>query len=641
MKKLFLLASLFSLVVHADYTTGKRITASDIIQGTKSVENFIKDSPPKSGVTKGWSCYADAAGTRPVDGTGGSPNVTWTATSTSPVKGPGAFVFTKGGSANRQGQGCSYTFSVDVADRAKVLDIEAEYLVGSGTFVPGTSSTNSDVIVYIYDVTNSTLIEPSSIKLLSNNTTLSDTFRASFQTSATGSSYRLIFHVSTTSTADYTLKFGDISVAKSKYSYGTPITDWSAQETTSGTHVSNVTYNRKWRREGDSIRERIQITYTGATTSSALQVNTKYTIDVSKLNGGALNNTESLGVCALTDVSTGFRYVGSVAVGSAATQIRCGGDAAATGNWSDTNPVTIASGDYIEIDVLYPATGLSSSVQMSDRTDTRVVSFVGTVPTQSLTANVTDISATTEKDSHGAWSGTVYTVPVSGDYKISSFIYSAATAFNSKVYVNSSFTRYIGYHAASFGGGGTVILPNLKTGDTISVRSNTTATIASDAGQTISISRISGPSAIAASELVTAKFTTDTARTTNNTTPTIVYEDEIWDSHSAYNNSTGEFTCPISGRYIASGGYALSGVAGTVGHANILRIFKNGSIDTDLAANVVQTTTSIVNRSYGSAGFSCVYGDIITFRFYSDTANTLNSGAAGVSNHITLNRVGF
>jgi C1q domain len=139
---------------------------------------------------------------------------------------------------------------------------------------------------------------------------------------------------------------------------------------------------------------------------------------------------------------------------------------------------------------------------------------------------------------------------------------------------------------------------------------------------------------------VSAKFSTASARTINNTTPTIIYEVEAWDTHNAYNTSTGEFTCPVAGKYLISGGFTTTGTATTVGHANILRVFKNGSLDSDLASSMAQTTTAITHRGYGSAGISCAASDVLTFRFYADTASTLNSGAGSVSNHVTVMRIG-
>lgn len=53
-----------------------------------------------------YSAYADAAGSSPVDGTGGSPSVTITQTTSAPLSGVASGLITKD-AANRQGEGVS------------------------------------------------------------------------------------------------------------------------------------------------------------------------------------------------------------------------------------------------------------------------------------------------------------------------------------------------------------------------------------------------------------------------------------------------------------------------------------------------------------------------------------------------------
>lgn len=150
----------------------------------------------------GYSAYADAAGATPVDGTGGSPNVTIARNTTTPLRGTGDFLLTKD-AANRQGQGVSYDFTIDLADRSQNLEISFDYSTG-GTFVAGTSS---DLRVFVYDVTNTTVINLKNRYLLSS----SGKFRSQFL-ATTSTSYRLIIHVATTSANAYTLNFDNVLV---------------------------------------------------------------------------------------------------------------------------------------------------------------------------------------------------------------------------------------------------------------------------------------------------------------------------------------------------------------------------------------------------------------------------------------------
>jgi hypothetical protein len=159
--------------------------------------------------TTGWATYADAAGTTPVDGTGGSPTCTWTRTTTTPLSGAGSFLFTKDG-VNRQGEGASYDFTIGTGEKGMYLNIRFIYTVTSGT---GSYASN-DMIVYIYDVTNGALIQPDNYayKIKTTVTNVSQELTCSFKAATNSTSYRLIFHVSSTSTNAYTVKFDNITV---------------------------------------------------------------------------------------------------------------------------------------------------------------------------------------------------------------------------------------------------------------------------------------------------------------------------------------------------------------------------------------------------------------------------------------------
>ncbi len=155
--------------------------------------------------TTGWATYADAAGATPVNGTGGSPTCTWTRTTSSPLSGAASFLFTKDAS-NRQGEGASYDFTIDAQDQAHLLGIHFSYYVASGTYAA------SDMTVYVYDVTNSALITPKAIAIQTTARIMD--FDATFLAVSNSTSYRLIFHVASTSANAYTVKFDNVVVYK-------------------------------------------------------------------------------------------------------------------------------------------------------------------------------------------------------------------------------------------------------------------------------------------------------------------------------------------------------------------------------------------------------------------------------------------
>ena len=107
-----------------------------------------------------------------------------------------------------------------------MMDLMFEYIVGSGTFAAGSDATNSDLMVYLYDVTAGQLIEPTGgSKLYTSSTTLKGDYRGWFQSTLGSKKYRVCLHQATTSASSYTLKVDAGKVQKSKQVVGTIITD--------------------------------------------------------------------------------------------------------------------------------------------------------------------------------------------------------------------------------------------------------------------------------------------------------------------------------------------------------------------------------------------------------------------------------
>lgn len=615
--------------------------------------NLITNGDAESGTT-GWATYADAAGTRPVDGTGGSPNVTWTTSSSSPLYGVNSFLFTKD-AANRQGQGASYAFTVQPAHQAKVLNISFDYIVSSGTFVAGTSSTDSDIIAYIYDVTNSTLIEPSSIKLLSNSSSIADRFNASFQTSATGTSYRLILHCASTSASAYVVKFDNIQVSPSNYSYGTPITDWQDYSltigavTTAPTQGAGATKTAKFRRIGDSIEIHFNYFQTAAGSAGSgmylLPLPTGFTIDTSKitvttnsnsvggntLGNGSISSTttqNSSTACPLivTAYNTTNLQLARVTPGTSSLNMWGSGDLSMA-----TNPL------YVSFLASVPCVGLSSSVQMSDQTDTRVVDMLveKTSTQSSITANTTKITYDTVlKDSHGMWSSDTATIRVAGDYILTVGYKTATSSTTCLLYKNNSSYKTLGTPNSTYHLVFTRMLENLKVGDTLDLRQGSTENSVGDSSGAyfISLSRIAGPNQIAASETVRASYYCSTNQAATSSAP-INFDTKEYDSHGAVTTGSGwKFTAPMPG------GYNLCGaLAHTTATAHGTLIYKNGSA---YKGFMDFTTTTGFVQSF-SVDVQMNQGDYIEIR---PSANITFSGgaltASGTS-HIAIKRIGL
>lgn len=598
--------------------------------------NFVIGGDAEGGSI--FATYKDAASAIPADGTGGTPTISSASTtSTNPLSGANSFLLTHPAS-NAQGEGWSYDFSIDLANKAKVLKIEFDYILNSGTFIAGSSGVDSDIEVYIYDVTNGTIIQPSSYKLLSNSSTVADHFSATFQTASNSTSYRLIFHCATTAASSFVLKLDSLSIAPSTYVFGTPITDWVT--TTVTCNLTNQATLAKKRRVGDSIEYAIQTKFSGTPGAALATWTLPDTIDAVKLAQGTVSTVDSRGQANIYDASTSITYTGSVATASSTgVQIFVHNTSSAL---SASVPVSFTTSDYIELSFSVPVVGLSSSVQMSDQADTRIVSFFGVnAGTQAVTSGTTNVNFTASKDSHSAWTGSTYVVPVPGDYNVATAIYSTGAAVQSAAYVNGTIRGYIGYSVANTGSGGSILLTNLKVGDIVSVRALNTLTIASDASQTISISRVAGPSSIAATESINCRYTTSSSQAmANNADTTILYDTKDYDTHGAYNTSTGIFTAPISGKYHVDAKFRTVGYTGGP-NTHVIRIYKGTPSQTLISQGGSQAlAVSISWSAQVGDTIQLNAGDQIILKCFQDSGTSRNLSGSNVDNFFSIFRVG-
>jgi len=307
--------------------------------------NYIKNALFTSNTTTGWATYADAAGTTPVDGTGGSPNVTFTAVSGATVRETYAGRLTKDAS-NRQGQGASYNFTIDAADTGRPVSIAFDFLA-SAAYV------SNDVGVYIYDVTNATLITPAAINVAAGK----GTFRAFF-VATTSTSYRLILHVASTNASAWTLDTDNFQVGPQVQLSGAAVTDWQAY-TPAITGFTTSALEGFWRRVGDVAQLRIQAVLNAAP-STTMQVGlpTGLSIDTTKAPGGS--EFPTFGVIKVTDAGSGY-YQGTVTQGNSNTALRFLDDDGGL-VYNATVPISWVSGDTFSMTADVPIANWSSNV---------------------------------------------------------------------------------------------------------------------------------------------------------------------------------------------------------------------------------------------------------------------------------------
>lgn len=630
--------------------------------------NYIENSDAESG-TAGWSTYADAAGSAPVDGTGGTANITWSRSTTSPLRGVADFNLVKD-AVNRQGQGVSYDFTIDSADQAKILTISADYEVLSGTFATG------DLAVYVIQDPAGTpvVLQPAGYQVTAGTNGNKLRLAATFQTASNVTSYRLCIHVASVSALAYTLAFDSVAVSPQQVVYGAPVTDWQdytpviTAVTTNPTLGTTTVNKARWRRVGDSMQIEYQVKQTSAGTAGSglyfFALPSGYAVDSSKLGYFSAHDGVA-GAGSVTIQTASTAGTGSVYAYDA-TRLAClfVADSIGAGGvtWGSANFAFSNAALTVSFTAQVPILGWSSSVVVSSSTDTRVVAARFNTSTARTTNNTAPaiIYDVVQYDTHGAYNSSTgtYVVPVSGQYKVSAFALWSATAstvghsFSLQLKRNGTFVSNIcGTRAqttalATFDCSGSTTF-NLNAGDSLTFGGYSDTASTTIASQPLSnwvcVERISGPSQIAASESVAMRaYNTSGFSVPNNSVTTITGWTTSYDTHGAFNASTGIYTVPVSGKYRVSGTLLFASSALVVGQPFSLIAGQSGSVSSNWVCGQSWAMGNVTTAAAagGSDTIQCLAGDTIAIRAYQSQGAARSLSTSATENHFEITRVG-
>lgn len=606
------------------------VTATGSGGGSKNYFSQSSINPDfETGVVTPWqaSTFTVSSGV-PTGYTGTASNMALSITSTNPLAGANSMLLTKSAS-NAQYQGfISGEFTIDREDVAKVLYGSFAYEVVSGTVDFSGTSTQS-LEIWIQNFSNGKWYQPAGYRGM-NQSSGSGKVVFSFQTDGDPANniYKIAVFTQQTSASAYVVKFDDFQVGPQAILTSSVITEWqeyvptiTAATTNPTLPTSGVTYNSaKWRRVGSNIE--INYNYESGTVSGGNNGSGNYyfslplglSVDLTKLpSGGSFSK-----LVGLSRLNTSAVRDGSMAVDSSGRLLflfESGG--------TDVTPLNSAvlvfttNNAALNFNASIPIQGWSSSSQISSDSDQRVIALsYNNNSGTTVTANTTDITfSTKDVDQVGAWSGTIFTAPVSGWYQaVGSINITVADTGQVRVYVDGVYK----YTCSSNSSGTSTVKPfsasvYLNAGQTMSFRASLTATLNANANtHWVMINKLSGPSVITATETICSIY--ETTGNSIGTSPTLIkYGTKIIDTHGAYSpgaSGTGLFTAPVSGVYSISGQLYTAAVTLTTGQSHNILVYLDGVM-------IKQAPT------IGSGG-NASYGAQLNFDYYLNAGQTIS-----------------
>lgn len=614
--------------------------------------NYISANDGAETNTTGWTTYDDAAAA-PVDGLSGSVTATWTRTTSSPLRDSGSFLFTKD-AANRQGEGVAYPFTIDVADKAKVLQVEFDYSVASGTYASG------DLTVYLIQDPSGTpvVIQPAGYQIQSGAVDLPQRHIATFQTASNVTSYALVIHAASTSASAYTVKFDNMSVGPQATTYGAPVTDTTSYTPTLNSNTGISTNEARWWRVGRHMHIRGTIKWNGGGAASVVTVTlpTGYSVDTTELFDSA-SAFQNFGSWSWYDDSGGTPK-GGATVYNSTTSLKFLWDSAASDYFNSTAAANL---DRVVYTAVVPIAGWASTVQMSTSTDTRVVAFGGyrSGSSQTVTAGTPlEVVCNTERldttDGYSTSTGR-YTATVPGWYSFSASAQvqqgaTAAATMSAYLRKNGTGDQYGIATLDSLASNKVYMLTSnatlwLNAGDYVSfwaVSTSQNVTVL-NTGSTNDVTyfygeRKSGPSQVAASEKIYARYRSSVGQSMANGTTLVDFATKIYDSHGAVTTGASwKFTAPRADVYeVTSSVNSASGGGWAAGEEWSLRVFKNGSGERYLVHNPQLATHSAAVTATGNGFVYLNAGDTIDIRVQQSSGAAINTSTTPDYNWVDI-----
>ena len=576
------------------------------------------------------------------DGWTGDTNLTIARSAVSPLRGDASGVVSKS-AINANGQSVKIPFTIDTADLAKKLYISLDKDASDANYA------DADLRLEIIKDPNGTpvTIRCNAEDLLGGK----GSHLAWFQSDAAILEYELVIKCNSVNALAYSVKVDNVSVGPREASYGGAMTDWNAGEvitigatTTPPTKGTTAQDNIRYRRVGKNAE--IEISY--RQTAAGVTGNGKYLFTLPS----GLRFDESVSLNTVDSVFQNNIMYSGLSLGAASTSaivVVIPYDATrfrllTTSVITDAGSSTSDTFDFIGSDIIslantnlslkgtisVPIQGWSSnSVQSEDIGNREVRVIAQGNASQVLTSNVTPIPFIKVEDTTNSWDGDQFTVPETGMYNITGTMAMAVTATYKilRFYVNNSIVRNV---TETINGINWNTIPfsqtiKLNKGDVFELRIGDSATtLLNSTAHYLCIQKLAQPQTILETETVAASYSSNSGSTIASGA-NVVYEDKDFDTHGAYNASTGDYTIPTTGYYtIRASGRPNSATPLAIS------IYIN-AIEKSAGLVISDGIVNVIYEGY------CVKGQIVNIKNTSGTSRTLNTSS--VSNTFSIARI--
>lgn len=582
-------------------------------------KNYLPNGGNFNSAITGWSVF-NTTFTSGIPGTitAGSTKVSLTYSTSNPLAGAGSGLFQVTTAAASAGHGIiTDVMTIDDIDLGAVMQFIAGYRTTAGSSNLDFSGTSTQTLEWwIYNVGNAAWTQPSGFRGMNSKdipAKVMGEFQSDISDASNKNQYRLAMIVrndaaGTASVQLDNLYFGSVSKVN-----GAAMTDWQSYTPTITASTTNPTKgtvtidNGRWRRVGDSMEIIYTYRQSGAGTAGSgtyiIALPSGFSIDTTKVTTVSSPVGNSIygvvGKFSATGGGANPLLLGHVHALSNGLMVYFGTDLLATQAWNSSSSATFSAANLeLSISAKIPIVGWSSNVQVSSDTDTRVVAMKVTqgTPTATITSTPSKMTFTTTPtfDTHNAFStGTGnYTCPVSGYYRAA---VSALVTAASAVVSNNAIVGISKNNAAPVNAGVSIVsvvndtirqpvhedIIYCNAGDTLAPFISSTMTTPSFFGSAtftyFMVERLSGPSQIAASENVSARYETAAGQAITGAGEIVDFGTKVWDSHSSVSvGAAWKFTAPISGEYEISYNFRYGSNTFTVNTPVYGRLYKNG-----------------------------------------------------------------